>query len=64
MEGDREFFQRRAAEERSAAMQSADLRVRRVHLDMAKRYGQLVRQRELRLGYTIVPDAGVGTAKG
>jgi hypothetical protein len=64
MEGDREFFQRRAAEERSAAMQSADLRVRRIHLDMAKRYDQLLHQRNMRLGYVIVTNAGVGSANG
>lgn len=63
MEGEREFFQRRALEERSAAMGSADLRVRRIHLEMAERYDQLIRERELRLGFSIFPDPGVEAAE-
>jgi hypothetical protein len=41
MEADVTYFNRRAAEERAAAMASADLRVRQVHLDMAERYQDL-----------------------
>jgi len=37
-----EYFQRRESQERLAASQSSDLRVRRVHLEMAIRYGALV----------------------
>lgn len=63
MEGEREFLQRRALEERSAAMRSADLRVRRVHLEMAERYDQLMSERRLRLGYSTSPDAEVAAAE-
>ena len=35
---DTEYFCRRAAQERRSALQSRDLRVRRVHLEMAERY--------------------------
>jgi hypothetical protein len=40
---DLDYFHRRAAEERTAAVRSSDLRVRRVHLEMAERYAGLVR---------------------
>src|SRR5215208_3292584 len=35
---DAEYFRRRTAQEQRAALQSRDLRVRRVHLEMAERY--------------------------
>ena len=40
MEGDAYYFSRRAAEERLAAMKSADPRARKVHLAMAKAYDE------------------------
>jgi len=43
MEGDVIYFSRRAHEERSAAMQSANPNPRRSHLDMATRYDELVK---------------------
>jgi hypothetical protein len=43
MSTDFDYFRRRAAEERTAAVESRDLRVRRVHLEMAKRYAGFVR---------------------
>ena len=43
MEGDVSYFSRRAHEERSAAMQSANPNARRSHLDMARRYDELVK---------------------
>ncbi len=42
MEHDVIYFARRASEERSAAMQSVNLNARRAHLDLAKRYDELV----------------------
>lgn len=39
------YLLRRASEERTAAMHSPDSRVRRVHLEMAERYEEDVRQR-------------------
>lgn len=38
MEGDVAYFSRRAAEEREAALQAADPRVRQSHLELAVRY--------------------------
>jgi len=43
MEGDVIYFSRRAHEERTAAMQSANPNARRSHLDMATRYDELVK---------------------
>ncbi len=40
---DLDYFRRRAAKERTAAIQSRDSRVRRAHLEMAERYAGLVR---------------------
>jgi hypothetical protein len=40
MESDRNYFNRRAAEERSAATQAADESARKAHLEMAERYRQ------------------------
>jgi len=41
-----EYFRRRAAQEQRAALQSRDVRVRRVHLEMALRYRALLREAE------------------
>ena len=43
MDEDIIYFRRRAAEERSAVSASRDLRVRRVHLELAHRYECAVR---------------------
>ena len=43
---DIEYFRRREAQERLGASQSSDVRVRRVHLEMAIRYGALVSSTE------------------
>ena len=43
LEGDADYFRRRAADERSVALTSHDERVRQVHLDMAQRYEDLAR---------------------
>jgi hypothetical protein len=40
---DLKYSRRRATEERIAALKSSDFRVRRVHLEMADRYGELIR---------------------
>jgi hypothetical protein len=36
------YYWRRAAEERQAAMRATDLRVKRLHLQLAERYDHLV----------------------
>jgi hypothetical protein len=41
MENDRSYFMRRAAQERSAATQAQDRKVRAVHEDLAERYREL-----------------------
>lgn len=41
-----DYFRCREAQERAAASQSSDLRVRRVHLEMALRYGALISRPE------------------
>jgi len=38
MENESKFLRRRAREEREAALKADDSNVRRVHLDLAKRY--------------------------
>ena len=43
MEHDVIYFSRRAQEERTVAMQSANPKARRSHLDLAKRYDELVK---------------------
>ena len=43
---DAEYFRRRTAQEERAAQQSRDIRVRRVHLEMAERYRALSREGE------------------
>jgi hypothetical protein len=48
MESNEEYFSRRAREELFAAIRSADHRARRAHLDMARRYEDLVRIIDLR----------------
>ena len=44
MEDNRSYFMRRAAEERSAATQARDSKVRAVHEDLAQRYRELVHE--------------------
>jgi hypothetical protein len=41
MEGDANYFIRRANEERVAAMKAAHQRARKVHLEMAERYSDM-----------------------
>jgi hypothetical protein len=43
MTNDLSYFRRRASEERTAALNARDLRVRRVHCEMAERYEDRVR---------------------
>ena len=43
MESDTEYFRRRASEERTAALQARDTRVRKAHVEMAERYEDFVR---------------------
>lgn len=43
---DVEYFRRRTIQEQTAALRSRDLRVRRVHLEMAERYRALSREAE------------------
>lgn len=43
MRADLSYFRRRASEERTAAFQAGDPRVRKVHIDMAERYERRVR---------------------
>jgi len=43
---DAEYFRRRTAQEQRAALRSRDVRVRRVHLEMALRYRALSREVE------------------
>jgi hypothetical protein len=40
---DLSYFRRRASEERTAALNARDLRVRRVHVELAERYEARVR---------------------
>jgi len=47
---DAEYFRMRTAQEQRAALQSRDLRVRRVHLEMALRYRALLGQAGMRCG--------------
>lgn len=42
MENDQVYFTRRAAEERLAAMRSANTVVREAHLEMARRYDERI----------------------
>jgi len=48
--GDAEYFRRRTVQEQRAALRSDDVRVRRVHLEMALRYRALSRDAEMRRG--------------
>jgi hypothetical protein len=43
MTTDLSYYRRRASQERTAALQARDPRVRRVHLEMAERYEERVR---------------------
>jgi hypothetical protein len=58
MEKDANYFRRRAAEERVAAMKAAHSAARRAHLEMAERYDDLAKTNDLP---PINPDA-VGAA--
>ena len=49
-EADLDYFRSRAAHEKMAAAQADDVRVRRVHLEMAQRYGILIRAAEATSG--------------
>lgn len=42
MENNRSYFMRRAAQERSAADRAADEPARRAHLELARRYRELI----------------------
>jgi hypothetical protein len=44
MMNDYSYFLKRASDERTAAMYARDPRVRQVHLDMAERYEERVRE--------------------
>jgi len=44
MENNRSYFMRRAAQERSAATQARDTKVRAVHETLAERYSELAQQ--------------------
>jgi hypothetical protein len=46
MENDRSYFMRRAAQERSAADHALDDAARDAHLEMARRYRQMIGGRE------------------
>ena len=46
MEDNRTYFMRRAAQERSAATQARDNKVRAVHEDLAQRYRELAHGNE------------------
>ena len=46
MEDNHSYFKRRAAQERSAATQAVDSKVRAVHEDLAERYRELVHGNE------------------
>jgi hypothetical protein len=46
IESDLDYFRSRAANEKAAANQAHDIRVRRVHLEMAERYRILIRATE------------------
>ncbi len=50
---DLEYFRWRAAKERTAALQSRDLRVRRAHLEMAERYAGRIRAAALPDGLAL-----------
>jgi len=54
MEGDANYFIRRANEERTAAMQAANPNARRSHLDMATRYDELVKAIESHQTHVLV----------
>lgn len=43
MTSDLSYYRRRASEERTAALNSRDQRVRRAHVEMAERYEERVR---------------------
>ena len=53
------YFSRRAQEERLAAMSAADLRARRVHLELAERYDELAARIEMRLPMRHLQEIGL-----
>ena len=60
MEPDRVYYRRRSAEEERAAAQALDVRVRDVHLDLARRYKERAAELEaqrLAAHLTLVPAA-------
>ena len=52
---DAEYFRRRTAQEQRAALQSRDVRVRRVHFEMALRYSALSLEAETYCGAGLRP---------
>lgn len=63
MEGDTEYFRRRASEERMAASRARDARARNSHVQMAERYEDLVRgiaKHEQVLGFRAICCRGTG----
>jgi len=48
MESDRDYFERRAAEQRKAAAEAQSEEVRRVHLKLARMLGELIDRGEAR----------------
>ena len=58
MEGDAAYFFRRASEERAAAMRSANPHARQSHLELARRYDDLVTAIEAQQTRLVLPLAG------
>ena len=57
---DLSYFRRRASEERTAALNSRDPRVRRVHVEMAERYEGRVREMRADTCTMLYPCEGRG----
>ena len=55
MEKDRNYFMRRAAQERSAVDRASDDVSRRAHLEMAQRYRDLVRAKKVSVSPEHLP---------
>ena len=58
MENDRDYFRRRANEERAAAMKSPNVHARRTHLELADRYEAALSRNSDRLAVAIGPMSG------
>ena len=58
MENDRDYFRRRANEERAAAMKSPNVHARRTHLELADRYEAALSRNRDRLTVADAPMAG------